>query len=300
MLLESIVHIHGLPRLTRALNQLRETMPEASNRPLIKCNCEERVKSKWEEAISKNKKDGISASSAKQQYQYIRAPGHKCISTELINLLITGKLEKNADNDSASNLGFGLLSVDDIDEIGKPNANDQSPPKPIWLVKGASSYSILWNSELMSKNENIESSREGQFPFHLTYWNSWYDPAPTKFDGKIIPDRKPWNKMSLPLEATKSIKENESHPIRKEEINAIVAHPEDQKYYKEFHRWRFCLSNDEESNTSSNIKWTSFFRLTKREKNLVEMKMAPQINLAIWKLWPGSDIEWKPSAKLLL
>lgn len=291
MLLETIVHIHGLPRLIRLLGQLRGEVCEGENRSMISCNCEERVKSSWEEALRKHQQDSLSTGNAKQRNENNGPPGHKCISTELISLIVTGKPEQNTNNWSTSKLGFGLISIDDIGEIGRPEIELQSHSKPIWLVRGESSYSVLWNDELMAKNENIKSVGESLHPFHLSHWNSWYDPAAKKFNGKIIPE-------SVPSPKAVNHKD-ESKPITKDEITDIVGHPDDQKYYKDFRRWRFCLSKGESSDITSNRNWISFFRLSKREKKLVEMKMGPQINLAIWSLWPGSDIEWKPSAKLI-
>ena len=100
---------------------------------------------------------------------------------------------------------------------------------------------------------------------------------------------------------TEQVDTNKSSNVQseKDEIVEVIPHPEDQEFYKDFHHWRFCLSKEKDNAVLTDRHWVSFFRMSRREKNLVEMKMAPQINRAIWSLWPGSEIVWKPSAKLI-
>jgi len=184
LFLETVVHIHGIPRLRSMLDNLRaKDAPEVATRPLIRCRCDEKVKNKWEIALQKRQQQLLTSTSITPHNIDNSPPGHECISTELMSLLITGKTEKNMKNWEATKLGFGLLSVESLLENIESNPKLKSPPKPIWIVKGDSSYSVLWNNDLISGKVNKSLSQSlGQesTPFHLTYWNGWHDTTEKK------------------------------------------------------------------------------------------------------------------------
>ncbi len=324
MFLETVVHIYGIPRLTRMLQNA--TPSKGSNRSLIRCNCEDRVLSKWEVTLRQYQKEAMSLTSITQPIVDKAPPGHNCISSELISLLICGQPQiMNLNNLPTSKLGFGFLSVDDDNKVinNNNNMNTQSqPPMPIWIVKGPSSYSVLWNNEVMAKiNDSKSSSAElmnvkNRYPFHLSFWNSWYEPAAKRFDGKVIPDKQILsdikNSSNIPFHpvAKKDLILHEATLVagNDDEDMVIVAHPDDEKFYEDYHHWRFSVSSkkkkcNNDSNQGiqdiNNINWTSFFRLSKSEKKLVEIKMSPQVNRAIWSLWPDSQIVWTPSSNLI-
>lgn len=315
MFLETVVHIYGIPRLTRMLQNATPT--KGSNRSLIRCNCEDRVLSKWEETLRQYQKEAMSSSSITQPIIDKAPPGHNCISSELISLLICGQPQiMNLSNLPTSRLGFGFLSVDDDSNvINNNNMTTQSqPPMPIWIVKGPSSYSVLWNNEVMAKiNDSKFSSAElmnvkNRYPFYLSFWNSWYDPAAKRFDAKVIPDKS--SNMPFHHVAKKDLNRHDATLVEgtdDEDID-IVAYPEDEKFYEDYRHWRFCVSNKKKKcngdgnqgiRDNNNINWTSFFRLSRREKKLVEIKMSPQVNRAIWSLWPDSQIAWTPTSNLI-
>jgi hypothetical protein len=121
--------------------------------------------------------------------------------------------------------------------------------------------------------------------------------------------------------------------ISQKEIDAIIIHPQDKSYYpKDYRRWRFDVSSvtdtfsasaavgeaspnaksdsklpaiddnaiDDNASVKSvsskdqHQKWTAFYRLTKRQREMVEAKLAPKINLVVSKVFPGSSVVFKP------
>ena len=90
-------------------------------------------------------------------------------------------------------------------------------------------------------------------------------------------------------------KENETnHLISAEEIDNTESHPEDERYYpKNYRRWRFRFNfaADQEATSQKLPAWTAFFRLTERQKKIVEQKLSPRINMAIWSKWPGATVD---------
>jgi len=289
LFLETLIHIYGIPRLTRFLEKSKKGC-------LVQCNCEDRVVSKWEEALNKHQKEKASVFSVTHPEYKRTPPGYNCIKSELLGLILTGKPQKSLDNISTEKLGFGLLSGEDENSY---EGSDQQklPPSPIWVMKGSSSYSVLWNNDAMSRNQNMRSEKQSlHLPFHLSFWNPWYDPVAKRFDGKIVPERIPSSRISHSMKKDMVQMEKSEHKME------VIAHPEDQKFYENYHHWRFNVSPISTNGNDTVMKersWTSFFRLSKEEKKLVDMKMAPGVNRAIWALWPGSEIEWSPSSKLI-
>jgi len=128
-----------------------------------------------------------------------------------------------------------------------------------------------------------------------------------KISGKVVPPRKQEIKSNnvKHQSASGSVQESihsfeeASNPIRKRDIVQTVANADDQKYYKDFRRWRYCFCEDgldrSDIGSLNGGNWISYFRLNKRQKEIVDIKMAPQINRALWSKWPGSTIEWQLS-----
>ena len=117
--------------------------------------------------------------------------------------------------------------------------------------------------------------------------------------------------------------------ISQEEIDTIVIHPQDKSYYpKDYRHWRFDFSSvadtssasaavgEENSKSDSKLpavdgnasvqsvsskeqhqKWTPFYRLSTRQRLVVEAKLAPKINLVVSKRFPGSSVSFKPGVE---
>lgn len=91
------------------------------------------------------------------------------------------------------------------------------------------------------------------------------------------------------------------------EVEKVAFHPDDEALYPgEYRRWRFDLGDNERSSDvaalDKNIRplalgrWIQFFRLNRRQKEIVELKLAPRINAAIHLNWPGSTVvEFEPT-----
>ena len=131
--------------------------------------------------------------------------------------------------------------------------------------------------------------------------------------------------------AIKKSTTNLSHGITQGEVDSILIHPQDQSYYPDdYLRWRFDVSSVQtdaptsitapvggasfeaasiskvaaaDSNVSAQSattkedkhqKWTPFYRLNGRQKLAVETRLAPRINIVVWKKFPGSTVELKP------
>ena len=70
LFLETVVNIHGIPRLTRILSQLKGSVSEEKNRPFIRCSCEDRVKLKWEESLKAYQKRAVSRNCVKAAWSF--------------------------------------------------------------------------------------------------------------------------------------------------------------------------------------------------------------------------------------
>jgi len=86
--------------------------------------------------------------------------------------------------------------------------------------------------------------------------------------------------------------------IRPSELERMKIHPDDQRLYlQNYHMWRFDIGNDEDENTPLEDRkeraenWIPYFRLTSRQKKIVEIKLGPKINRIIRTRWPDAKID---------
>jgi len=101
------------------------------------------------------------------------------------------------------------------------------------------------------------------------------------------------NAISAEQHESNEAKEKEV-PIRPIELKRITINAEDQKLYPNNHKmWRFDLGedNDDMDKKPSAQSWIPYFKLTSRQKRLVETKLGPKINSIIWTRWPGAVID---------
>ena len=184
------------------------------------------------------------------------------------------------------------------------------PSRPIWVVRGDNSYSLLWDADVCKEfpsNQNELYLNKHSSSFKLSSFNCW-DCDMDKTEIRVIP--------STGTRAGDQQKENirpngggndkgAPRPITLEEIERTEAHPDDQNYFTDFRRWRFCFHSNNDSNVKGGTvvgnedeaskeklkKWDPFFRLDRRCKEIVQRKMAPTTNLAIWSKWPEATIK---------
>mmetsp|Transcript_29270 Transcript_29270/g.32834 ORF Transcript_29270/g.32834 Transcript_29270/m.32834 type:complete len:1116 (-) Transcript_29270:69-3416(-) len=86
--------------------------------------------------------------------------------------------------------------------------------------------------------------------------------------------------------------------IRTSELERMKIHPDDQRLYlQNYHMWRFDVGNDEDEDTPLQDRkqraenWIPYFRLTSRQKKIVEIKLGPKINRIIRTRWPDAKID---------
>jgi hypothetical protein len=107
------------------------------------------------------------------------------------------------------------------------------------------------------------------------------------------------------LVKTVSAEEHKSNEIREREnrirpleVERIKIHPDDQKFYPKKHAlWRYEIGNNEDENTPLEDRkmqaenWIPYYRLTSRQKKIVEIKLGPKINTILWTRWPDAKID---------
>ncbi|MGK3759038.1 MAG: hypothetical protein ACI8RD_011355 [Bacillariaceae sp.] len=87
--------------------------------------------------------------------------------------------------------------------------------------------------------------------------------------------------------------ENQIRPL---ELERMKIHPDDQKLYpKKYALWRFDVNEDENTPLEDRKKqaenWIPYYRLTSRQKKIVEIKLGPKINTILWTRWPDAKID---------
>mmetsp|Transcript_12011 Transcript_12011/g.27090 ORF Transcript_12011/g.27090 Transcript_12011/m.27090 type:complete len:305 (-) Transcript_12011:1111-2025(-) len=167
-------------------------------------------------------------------------------------------------------------------------------------------------------------------PLNLCHWNGWYGQR-NKTEMRLVtsksgiehPSKKllsvHWDhhrgkRMSTSLRERR-VRENiigtisgEEHksnenkekenPICAFELERIKIHSEDQKLYpRNYKIWRFDpgINDDENSSTMDKKQpaqnWIPYYRLTSRQKRMVEIKLGPKINTILWTRWPNATID---------
>lgn len=314
------------------IRKSRKLSPKDKVPPLAACQCEQRQRRKFMEAIQQQQSKTTAAAtttslSTKASVVEDQLPqGHECTSTELLSLLLTGKVHTDMVSWNADNLGIGLLSVNDMaEEEGCISSHLKLPPKPIWLVRGDVCYSTLWNNNMnvgRRSHSSLDDDDESN-SLLLTHWNCWYN-VPNKTEMRVVPSTKgelnipPIVPKELPSSSATStlrgpnstinskINKGKYHPITTKEIDKTEIHTEDEQYYPDnFRRWRFRFNynssgdindseqHDEEVQQQSQKlpAWVTYYRLDRRQREIVERKLSPRINLAIWSKWPDATVD---------
>jgi hypothetical protein len=292
-------------------------LPAQSSRSLIDCTCEERHKKEMEDnPLSMKVKRGMNSMSD------TTPPGHECIATELLSLLLTGRVHSDFKGWSTRPLGIGILS-NKAGEVGRPLSR---PDKPVWILRGPTCYSVMWLNGSKDQAESFSKTDKAGTVAELTHWNCWYGKR-NKTHLRLILGRSEWTPPSFssddmldgPLHPHKAIaalisrrhrdnlnaaEEREvpgSHDqdlvFSEQELDRITVSPEDQKFYPEKYRmWRYDMGQDAGVDGNLDQKkraehWTPFHRLDKREKLAVETKLGPKIKTILWNRWPRATID---------
>ena len=304
LLMENILLIHGVKRVTKMVANARKkthakTCSDTKShhdtekiQPLLECTCEKRQINKWEKFMESKRNSSDSLTS--QNFDSIKPPGHECLSIELLSILLTGNAHTFIEDMSVSSLGIGFLDTNHQYNFARRTKNTiQYPIKPIWIIRGESCYSTIWHNDFGGAKvfeERAKSlgnrSKTGSDSFRLEHWNSWYNLPQSKTSMRIITARKK-------IHSDKDFDEDDCF-ISQEEINNVSINLDDKNYFpKHYCRWRFRFLKTPSSDSSANNHdvWIPYFRLDKHQKQIVELKLAPKINLAIWSRWQDAKVD---------
>jgi hypothetical protein len=309
LLLETIVAIHGPGSISRMIRKARRVagLSSTGNTYLTSCGCSSLANS-TSQASGENTGPAVLES---------RQSMNKCMSNELLSLLLTGTVHSTLSGWSTGGLGFGLLS-NSSDKVGSGLAR---PDQPVWIVREDSGYSVLWLDRSKSNDVSVSKVDKPGDSFYLIQWSGLFGIDMKRSGMRVITARQTWTppiiaKAPSKLGSKKSIldciverRRNKSHVVSSdeqdeesynsritdEEMEQVKVHPEDQKYYPgAFKRWRYhvvdLVQTDQEQKMPS-VMWTPFYKLTERQQQIVETKLAPTISCILWTRWPKATID---------
>lgn len=278
LFLETVFHIHGRPRMQKLLAALKGNKRKKKFAPFVQCKCESKLKEEWDLYIAEKKTNPFL-----RQKDWTRPLSNSCVSAELISLLITGKPYADMTGWCAQKFGIGFLSgVIDGDSIFI-DEQLKVPPRPVWIVKGATTYFVIWSDD---DNHQMDVRNLGRcsYSFNVSTWNCW-DDEQLQETYRIMPTRDKNNTDSSTA----------TNQITKADLDQVTIHPDDKLNYDDFRRWRYSFASDSHKETSNSNNtapaWIPFFRLSDGQKAIVQMKNANSLKLAIWSLWPNASIQ---------
>jgi|EP00979_Chaetoceros_neogracilis_P003963 hypothetical protein len=221
LFLETVMHIHGLPRLHRMLCEARGIACK-NMCSFINYNCEKKLKEEWDDFLRKRKID-----SSIRQKDWTEPLCRDCVAPELLSILLTGKPNADMKDWVAEKFGIGVLSGAVVEEQRAVNASLISPQHPVWMIEEDNSYSVMWNED----NEETETAALGHdsFSFKLNCWKCW-DEDLERGIYRIIPGRR--NPSALA---------GSSDPITKMDVDQTIVNPDDELNYRDFRRWRYAF-----------------------------------------------------------
>ncbi|GKY99333.1 hypothetical protein MPSEU_000888300 [Mayamaea pseudoterrestris] len=328
LFLENILRFHGedavkmMISLSRRLDSSKTNDTSHTSKCLINCTCHETFRKKLEECTT--------AAKVRSQFPYsIRVdtspPGHGCFSTELLSLLLTGRVCSSLEGWSTGSLCFGILT-DSVTHVSKGLTR---PERPIWVLRGPTLYSALWVDYMKGPQSSSFDPRFDQpgSAAIMTHWNPWFGER-RKTNFRMILDRdlkEARDAKATPLADEVNLKTSEiksmslladrqnmraalskvlagtetfdpSVTFTRESLDRIVANPDDQKYYpRKYQLWRFDMGEEpgdnQEDKKPRGVMWKPFHRLTSSEKILVEAKLGPKIRTMLWMRWPRATVD---------
>eukprot|EP00934_Nitzschia_sp_Nitz4_P006136 Nitzschia sp. Nitz4//scaffold22_size323478//165136//167832//NITZ4_000541-RA/size323478-processed-gene-0.405-mRNA-1//1//CDS//3329543037//6126//frame0 len=307
LLLENILRIHGkrvIGRLLHSTKPSEEPAEHVSQCCLIKCTCEERQRSHYE-------KNPVPAAvrNDPNKFRDTTPQGVDCVTVELLSLLCTGTFHSSWDGWSSNKLQFGFLGTP-----SDPIPSELTRPKqPVWVIRGYRCFTMLRLVDTMDANPQEVAERDSPgIVLNVEHWNPWYDsnqkvnfrlttslqewqspgdtkPVQTVKSGDVIGSKPPAVKSFAPV----------SNPAQ-DEIERVQCHPDDQRDYKENLRlWRYDMEGRSVQKLSAGLVggsssgdkenlWVPYYKLTSRQKLVVEAKFGPKIKSILWSRWPGS------------
>eukprot|EP00970_Alexandrium_tamarense_P014560 scaffold4188_cov272-Alexandrium_tamarense.AAC.1 len=308
LFLETIVRCHGESHIEKLLGvDVSSSYAERKPVKLLTCRCKETLKYLEKRRSSMNESGPP-------------PDEHDCIKVEFLSLLLTGQVFSSYQNWSADSIGIGLLRIDKGTPVG---SRLLKPIKPIWICLGDIGYSTLFleSKDIIGKETSLDSPGNA---FRLAHWNCWsgertgmkvltsmYNEGSvlTDLNAAVISDFEEDGKRTV----TQSIVEKQHDeiqrdavdqvdpatadpdllPITDEELQSTRFHPEDEKYYAgQYRRWRYQLGG------GNGDEWVPFYRLKRRQKLIVEMKLAPRICVLVRSRWPLATLrDFSPAGK---
>ena len=268
LFMEALLHIRGRTRTIRRFQKLRECSSLMRFSSIVECNCVKRQKSLWHKSVK----------SPQSQQDWNAPPGHDCLA--LTNLL---QMVYHLESDEMGvklleNFGIGVLSTAHfMKKTSQSHSNFLAlkRKRQVWIVEGVTSYSVLWNGAGMNQDCNHTGGKD-LVSFSLTHWNSWYN-GRNKTEFRVIPKDRAVDRLE---------QANTSKEITGKEIEETRSNKSDEELYPgNYSRWRFTFGD------ANNVCDIPFYRLDKRQREIVKMKLAPRVNLAVWKKWPGATID---------
>lgn len=283
LFLETVTRIHGKGVILRLIEKARrEGGLCSSSRSLIHCKCEDSNKDLRippqqlrQRAKTKELMEALPKSAS-------------CASVELISLLLTGRVYSTLKGWSTGVLGLGLLSYNTA-EIGKGLSR---PRKPVWILQGPSTYSVIWMSSGYDKNEQFAKADQPDSVIEMTHFCCWPGQRNTSVLRLTASHYQKQKNVSSASSCLSDLESIDPHLcVKEDELTGVHANEEDCNFYKDNYRmWRFRF--DESTDPTS---WIPFYRLSKRQKLVVETKLGPKINTILWKRWPRAIIEGSDS-----
>jgi hypothetical protein len=286
LFLETIFHIHGRPRIQKLLSALKSDNRKMKFSPFVQCKCECKLKEEWDSFIAEKKTNPFL-----RQKDWTRPLCNSCVGTELISLLISGKPYAEMTGWCAQKFGIGFLSGDIDDNEILIDEQLKLPSKPVWIVKGAKTYFVIWSDD---DQVDVRNLGRCSYSFNVSTWNCW-DDEQLKETYRIMPRMRNDSLASMQRSSfAVDCNANDNNPITKADLEQVKTHPDDELNYDDFRRWRYSFahnSNDASSDGNSATAWIPFFRLNDRQKAIVQKKNAHCFELAIWSLWPNASIQ---------
>jgi hypothetical protein len=308
LFLEAIARIHGSGSLMHMIRQSRSAAGHTGSdalRPLLCCTCTKRhLKSLDEDPILQKT---LKAEMKKGTHYDATPRDHSCFSTELLSLLLVGRVHSTLQGWSTAPLGLGVLS-NNCNEVGRSLTR---PEKPIWILRGPTCYSVTWMNGCNEHADTFAHQDHSGAVASMTHWNCWYNVRnATGF--RLATDR-----FSIPPSDTNTLVAKEFSSIEMIDttgtlfasdvaVQQIVVHPDDPIFYPNLYRmWRYdmvgeSISNvemtDADATTVADRKkhvpvWKSYNRLNDHEKCIVETKMGPKICTVLWTRWPRAVVD---------
>jgi hypothetical protein len=292
-----------------------------SSYALVRCTCEERQK----QLLGGKPVPANILNDPSKLIEKLTPPGTECVFDGLLCLIVCGEVTQRWNDCVPKGLGIGLLT-----SSSEMSWALSRPERPVWVVKGPTCYSMLFMEEGKDFDVKTAAKIDkAQSSINLCHWNPWYvqtqksklriisgrpSQPPSKLQQQLVhvedelktklknPDRmfaeRTRRKLidAVSAEQHQQVQENMLEDVvQKAEMDRVRINPEDIKLYPDQRQmWRFDMGDDGNQALDKKPraeKWTSYHRLTNREKRIIELKLGPKINHILWTRWPATTID---------